>query len=684
MEDLLKPMSPDYGRRLVNKVIDERAAAKHARPYASIPVSDDVSAGFKDISYSQFANAIDRCARWLQTQDGLTSTTEPLVYIGLNDLRYSILALATAKTGHIMFFVSPRNSLEAHLSLLEQAKTSTFLTPEEYDFPLMSQIESQRPLRKFTIPSLEDLLSAEPVDPVPFRASFEEVRLKPWLILHTSGSTGIPKIITLPYGWLSVLDAIGRVEDTISSFQSTHKRVFAPFPTFHAAGIVYSLGLCIWLDATIVFPPPTAPMTSDVVNAIHVHGRVESSVLPPSLVVDLAKEPEYLETLHNLHSLAFAGGPLPDAVGDALCQRLMLFSLIGATEWASVPMCNKPAEDWAYFGFNTKVAGIEFREAGEDRYELVFVRKPECELFQAVFRTFPNLDEYHTKDIYSRHPTKPGLWKHEGRLDDVIVLTNGEKVNPVTMEQVITSCPVVKGCLVVGQARFQTAALIEPVKYPVTEEEVRQLMETVLPFVQRANEDAPQHARIVEDMIMFTKEDKPLPRAPKGTVQRQKANEVYKEEVEAHYQAFSDGGARNSLSLSFENTDSAIESLKAYVEDLLGRDGIGIDDDFFKIGMDSLQVMSLSRAINQGLDDDEDASVAAKDIYGHPTIRGLVSYVQNIGRLKGRSEEEKARESWEAMERAFQEAVRGLPRGRVNGNGGIPMPASQALDPSND
>src|ERR1700733_14259424 len=87
-------------------------------------------------------------------------------------------------------------------------------------------------------------------------------------------------------------------------------------------------------------------------------------------------------------------------------------------------------------------------------------------LFQGVFFTFPDLQEYSMKDLYSKHPTKHGLWLYRGRADDIIVLANGAKLNPLSMENIITSHPQVLGCLVVGQGKFETAILVEPKQAP--------------------------------------------------------------------------------------------------------------------------------------------------------------------------------------------------------------------------
>jgi hypothetical protein len=36
---------------------------------------------------------------------------------------------------------------------------------------------------------------------------------------------------------------------------------------------------------------------------------------------------------------------------------------------------------------------------------------------------------FDTNDIWIKHPTKEGLYRHGGRADDITVLSNGEKTN---------------------------------------------------------------------------------------------------------------------------------------------------------------------------------------------------------------------------------------------------------------
>jgi hypothetical protein len=88
------------GRQLIYQIIDQRARDNHPRPYAAIPRTAILSDGFQDISWKVFANAINRCAVWMEERLGVSTTTQAVAYLGPLDLRYQILAVAAGKTGH--------------------------------------------------------------------------------------------------------------------------------------------------------------------------------------------------------------------------------------------------------------------------------------------------------------------------------------------------------------------------------------------------------------------------------------------------------------------------------------------------------------------------------------------------------------------------------------------------------
>lgn len=93
-------LSPDYGRRLLPTLIDERAKCKPSKTFAAIPKSTDLRDGFVDISYHELARGINRCSWWLEEKLGKALSFETVGYLGILDLRYTILMFACVKVGY--------------------------------------------------------------------------------------------------------------------------------------------------------------------------------------------------------------------------------------------------------------------------------------------------------------------------------------------------------------------------------------------------------------------------------------------------------------------------------------------------------------------------------------------------------------------------------------------------------
>jgi len=90
----------NFGERLIGRLIDDYAATNPTRVWASIPAdNDDLSKGYKDISYSQFANAINRASWWLEERLKGKENLETFAYAGPKDLRYPVIAVAALKLG---------------------------------------------------------------------------------------------------------------------------------------------------------------------------------------------------------------------------------------------------------------------------------------------------------------------------------------------------------------------------------------------------------------------------------------------------------------------------------------------------------------------------------------------------------------------------------------------------------
>ncbi len=90
-----------YGERLVVSVVDELARKTPERVWATVTRSPfDIAEGFRDITISQCANAVN-CAAWaIRERVGHSKDFDTIAYLGVSDVRYAIYLYGAIKTGH--------------------------------------------------------------------------------------------------------------------------------------------------------------------------------------------------------------------------------------------------------------------------------------------------------------------------------------------------------------------------------------------------------------------------------------------------------------------------------------------------------------------------------------------------------------------------------------------------------
>ncbi|KAF2994608.1 putative secondary metabolism biosynthetic enzyme [Curvularia kusanoi] len=405
--------------------------------------------------------------------------------------------------------------------------------------------------------------------------------------------------------------------------------MLAAVPFFHAMGIIVGLR-SLMCKGTIVRLPSermlSAGLVIEAINSI----KPTSGIFPPSILEDASATEEGMKALGQLENVFFGGAPLAAASGDKICQVTNLVTVIGSTE--ALLMCTLlPTErkEWGYFHWSS-ATGAVMEPAEDGLCELVL--KPVDIQYQAIFHTFPDLSEWRTKDLFRQHPSKPFLWKYSGRRDDIIVLSNGEKFNPVLAEKTIESHPLVKGAVVVGQGKFQAGLLVEPEWSQANTQDPSALVDHIWPMVEQANREAPAHARIYQSKIAIAEAQKPFVRAAKGSIIRSQTVNSFTDVIEALY---ADEGYSSDPSPSSD--DDAHLSNK--IRDIFSRvlpsfqKDTADDVDIFSLGVDSLDVLALTNALNKQI---RGANVTAPTVYSNPSVRQLAEALsQTVGSTGG-------------------------------------------------
>ncbi|KAK4464967.1 hypothetical protein QBC42DRAFT_262241, partial [Cladorrhinum samala] len=595
-----------------------------------------------------------------------------------NDVRYLIFALGAVKAGYKAMFISPRNSQEGQLNLFEQADCHIIWFDPSFKSMVQPWLD-ERPdmISTMTFP-VDQWFPQETVEPYPYNKTFEEAEWEPLVVLHTSGSTGFPKPIVCVHGMLAIGDKYHDLEPwegrTIWCEEVARRttRCLNPMPLYHAAAMYFSMIMIHYWEAPSALGIGDRPLSSDMVLECLHHARVDAAVLPPVILDELSQSNEAMEALSGLECVVFGGGSLTPEAGDRLVDSgITLLNVIGATEFTPFPLYWQPDPKlWQYFIYNSDLFSCDWRKtADDDTFEQVIVRKGKEPGFLGFFYTFPDLNEYSTKDLYKPHPALKDHWMYVGRQDNILVFSNGEKLNPVSIEDILMAHPNVKGALVVGAGRFQPALLIEPAEHPTDEEA---FIDSIWPSVVKANKQSVAHGQIGRQFIALSDPDKPFLRAGKGTIQRGGTVKLYENEIDKIYEQVENVSSARAPSLDLTSRDALVQSVSDLFERQLNAPKLDPDTDFFTVGIDSMQVISASRLLRAGLQAagiTVDASaLATRTIYGNPTSKRLSEYLWSLTSKEGRdgAAGESPHEDHHAMEALVKKYTRGMPEGRAD------------------
>ncbi|KAF7588262.1 hypothetical protein BBP40_005948 [Aspergillus hancockii] len=600
-----------FGRlHLLDDLIRLRAADAVQHPILAYPKpSTDDTTSYEYFTGQDLDCMIDQTVSTLM-DCGFKSTRNDGAVVALftlSDLNMVVTFFALSRLGYTVMMLSPRLSPAACVSLLDMVGCDTILYGQTPSIRatmgeiLRLKLVACRPI--IQRPSLDATQETELL--VLHRSRNPEARKeKTALILHSSGSTGMPKPLYLSHKALMTHPMRG---PGLTSFNS--------LPWYHLHGLSTALQ-AMYMRKTAYMWDASLPLTASSVTSALEAARPESVQGVPYVLQLLVDSPRGLDALRLCKLVTYGGAPCPDELGDRLVAEKA--GLVAES-------ISRPAGDpfWNYMKFFENIQPfIWMKPVSADLYECVYLSGHPA-------LTTSNSDEppnsYHSRDVFTPHPTIPDRWKYVTRLDDRITLVNGEKVLPLPIEGSIKQSPLIQEAVVVGVGKSAPGLLVfrSGGAKSFTDEVY---MDLIWPTIQDANSRAEQFSQISREMITVLPVGSVCPRTDKGSMIRAQVYAKYADVIENMYTRL-EQNADGTLQLDLDNTKAHLMKL---CREELGFPISGVNADFFAEGVDSLKAIHLRRLILRDFRITESKSIIQNIVFETGNVTRLAEHIHAV------------------------------------------------------
>lgn len=281
-------------------------------------------------------------------------------------------------------------------------------------------------------------------------------------------------------------------------------------------------------------------------------------------------------------------------------------------------------DSWNYVRIYPNIRdSIHFEPIGSELFECVYLGSHPGLSPSTSDSDDPAPGSWHSKDVFTPHPSIPDVWKYVTRLDDRVTLNNGEKVLPLPIEGRIRQDDLVREAVVVGVDRAIPGVLLFRASDDLSAEA---FLDAVWPSIADANSSAESFSHITKEMVAMLPSNREYPKTDKGSIIRAQVYREFADYIDEMYNSL-EGDHEGTLQLDLAGIESF---LKTTCEDVVGTPLESVDTDFFTAGIDSLKAIQMRRIIRKTLDL-KGNRLSSNIVYEHGDIKTLAKYLFSLG-----------------------------------------------------
>jgi fatty-acyl-CoA synthase len=451
------------------------------------------TASERDWSFAQINSAANAVAAGL-TGQGLVQG-DRVGILCQNCAEFFITLFACQKTGIILCPLNWRQPASELIETLEQVGVSLLLTDAEFqEVATKTAIGVGAPLLTIETDLSGWIKAGGPdvADPIPSD--------RPWYLLFTSGTTGLPKSViqTAGMSWANTIN-IGQAIDVAST-----DRTACFLPLFHTAGInLYTLPVFLSGGTTTILPKFDPEEVRDLLAS----GRINQFFAVPAVYQALSLAP-WIDDLDWSNIRCGCGGaPLPEPLIQFFAQRgVKVLNGMGMTETGPTVFLMDPAHAEQKIGSvgkpqsltQVRLCGVPDGTKGVGELQIKgpgvtpgYFGNPE-----ATAKSFSADGWLKTGDVARRDAD--GYYFIVDRIKDMYI-SGGENVYPAEVERVLHSHPAILEAAVIGVHDEKWGEVGAAFILPRPEETLD--VESLRPWCRErlAGYKVPAHVKLVQD-----------------------------------------------------------------------------------------------------------------------------------------------------------------------------------------